>query len=258
MSPTATETDDTELRDDAVEAEAPSEETTSRFARVVGWVRSLSPRDRLHVVSGVVSAVVVWVVTMMLTGGDPAPAPEPDPTAPLERGHAVPDGPRPLPTPPATLTTEEYLKLGRGALAESRVEEARRHFEAALETGPTDRRVRAEICLCMADVCQRVEQVEAAVLYREEAAALLSGLSDSALAVFALAEAELAEGRVRAARRMFHAIALGGGQAGPVDVRLRSEAGRRLAKTYEAEFSTMHTSQMGQMSDPPVFVGSGR
>ena len=45
MSPTATETDDTELRDDAVEAEAPSEETTSRFARVVGWVRSLSPRD---------------------------------------------------------------------------------------------------------------------------------------------------------------------------------------------------------------------
>jgi hypothetical protein len=87
----------------------------------------------------------------------------------------------------------------------------------------------------------------------------MSGLDGNALLVFQLADADLAAGEVRGARRRYHAIALGGGQAGGVVSHLRAEAERRLARTYEAEFKAPLKSELDQISDPVVFGrGGGR
>lgn len=270
MSPKTIETKDTDLdtsaaQNDAatvspsIRASGPEAEASSglraRIAgavdRVVERVKSSSTRDRILMGVGFVGAIGVAVVVSTMLGGETSPAPAVDPR-PIGNPAT-----RQLSKPQPRLTTKEYVDLGKGALKESRIAEARRHFESALSTRPVDRRVRAEICQLMADVCHRSGQHDASALYREEAATLLSGLSDTALAVFAIAESELAHGRVRAARRRFHAIALGGGQAGPVDPALRSEAERRLARTYEAEFMAMYGSTIDRIADPAVFVEKG-
>lgn len=209
----------------------------------------LSRRDRNLMGAGVGVAVGMWVVASVLTGGDATTSQEPAVESATTR--------QPLQKPPAQLTPAEYLELGRGAVKEGRLTEARRHLERALASRPTDHRLRAELCRVMADVCHRMDQPDAAALYREEAASLMSGLDGTALVVFQLAEADLAAGNVRAARRRYHAIALGGGQAFGSDTRVREEAERRLAKAYEAEFKATREAPLDQMSDPVVFKERG-
>ena len=212
-------------------------------------IAGLSGRDRFLMGAGVGVAVVAWILGSVLTGGGASPAQE----SVTQASNSQPSPPEPQ----VELTPAEYLDLGRGAIKDGRLLHARRHIERALASHPTDRGVRAALCRMMADVCHRMGQPDAAELYREEAASFMSVLDGNALLVFQRAEADLAAGDVRGARRRYHAIALGGGQAGGGASHLRAEVDRRLARTYEAEFKAPRKSQLDQIFDPVLFGRGG-
>lgn len=230
-----------ETTDTARTSEAEKTPRRSMGERIAG----LSGRDRVIIGAGVGIAAVTWILASVLTGGETPPMRE-----------LVADAPNPqqsLPEPQAQLTPAEYMELGRGAIKDGRYLQARRHVEQGLASHPKDVGVRAELCRVMADILHRMGQPDAAALYREQAASFMSGLDGTEMLVFRLAEADLAAGNVRAARRRYHAIALGGGQAGGAHPRISTEAERRLARTYEAEFKARSKLALDQVSDPTVF-----
>ena len=244
---------DTATIDEKQDTAIATDVTETPRRSLAAWVSMLSNRDRILMGAGGAGAVLAWVLVSTLTGGEPAPTTEPAPE--------IPTAFSPPPKADPQLTPGEYLDLAKGAVKEARLPDARRHLERALglgSSGPgSDASLRAELCRLMADVCHRTNQPHAAALYREQAASLMSGLDGTALAVFELAEADLAAGNVRAARRRYHAIALGGGQGGPSEAKLRGEAERRLARTYEAEFEASRQGELDRVFDPKVFDEGG-
>ena len=226
------------LHDDASE---PRPSVRRRLPRVPA-------RDRVLIGAGVVGAMALGALGSTLFSGSPAP----DRADPVEVTESVPSQPKPR------LTAREYLGLGEGALKEGRLMEARGHLERGLAARPEDARLRAELCDRMADVSDRLGRADVAALYREQSAALMSGLDDAALASFALAEADLAAGDPRAARRKLHLLALGGSAGERPDPRVRAEAERRLARAYEAEYAASRTTPLNQIQSVTVFSEGGR
>ncbi len=229
---------DTESAADAAARPTPS---------VRQWISGVPTRDRgLVVIGGAVGLVLAAVVSWVFGGGE-TPA-DPVPQEPVAEAEAPQVSP-----PQVGLTPGEYLALGRGAVKEGRLQQAREHLERGLEARPEDPMLRAELCATRSDVAERLGERGVAELYREKAAALMSGLDDASLSVFTAAEAELARGDFRAARRTLHALALSGGHGTVAAQGLRAEAQRRLARAYQAEFEASRGAPLDQIKNVAVF-----